>query len=135
VDIAIAMTACVALGIAVDDTTHFLMRFREFGGSMANITAPVGLTLSQCGPAMLKTTSIGGAGLLVYGISDMVVVKNFSVAITCMLVLALLADVFLLPALLFLCVRKNEPHAVCSNNKTEINDQANRSDPKIASKR
>jgi len=106
VDIAIAMTACVALGIAVDDTTHFLMRFREFGGSMANITAPVGLTLSQCGPAMLKTTSIGGAGLLVYGISDMVVVKNFSVAITCMLVLALLADVFLLPALLFLCVKK-----------------------------
>lgn len=76
---------------------------------MANISTPVGRTISQCGPAMLKTTSIGSAGLLVYGFSDMVVVKNFSLAITCMLVLALLADTFLLPALLFLCVKKARP--------------------------
>ena len=108
VDIAIAMTACVALGIAVDDTTHFLMRFREFGGSMSNISTPIGRTMSQCGPAMLKTTSIGSAGLLVYGASDMVVVKNFSLAITGMLILALLADIFILPALLFLCAKDTE---------------------------
>ncbi len=34
VDLAIAMTASVALGIAVDDTTHFLIRFRDSGGSL-----------------------------------------------------------------------------------------------------
>jgi len=51
---------------------------------------------------MLHTTAIGSAGLLVYAFSEMVVVKNFSVAITGMLVLALLADVFMLPALLLL---------------------------------
>ena len=117
VDIAVAMTACVALGIAVDDTTHFLMRFREFGGSMANISTPIRQTMAQCGPAMLKTTSIGGAGLLVYGFSDMLVVKNFSLAITCMLVLALLADIFILPALLFLCVRKTK----AKNTHTAVN--------------
>ena len=30
------MTASVALGIAVDDTTHFLIRFRDYGGNLRN---------------------------------------------------------------------------------------------------
>ena len=102
VDLAIAMTASIALGIAVDDTTHFLIRFREFGGSASNVRSPVRKAICQCGPAMLHTTAIGSAGLLVYGLAEMVVVKNFSVAITGMLVLALVADIFLLPALLLL---------------------------------
>lgn len=102
VDLAIAMTASVALGIAVDDTTHFLIRFREFGGSAANVLTPVRKAICQCGPAMLHTTAIGSAGLMVYAFTEMVVVKNFSLAITGMLVLALVADVFMLPALLLL---------------------------------
>ena len=109
VDLAIAMTASVALGIAVDDTTHILIRFREFGGSAKNVLSPIRQAISQCGPAMLHTTTIGSAGLLVYGFSEMVVVKNFSLAITGMLVLALLADIFMLPALLLLHTKKPKP--------------------------
>ncbi len=109
IDLAIAMTASVALGIAVDDTTHFLIRFREFGGTMANILDPIRKAISQCGPAMLHTTAIGSAGLLVYGISEMTVVSNFSVSITCMLVLALIADILILPALLLLHIKKAKP--------------------------
>lgn len=108
VDLAIAMTASVALGIAVDDTTHFLIRFREFGGNVTNVLTPVRKAICQCGPAMLHTTAIGSAGMLVYGFSEMVVVKNFSFAITGMLVLALLADIFMLPALLLFRARRSE---------------------------
>ena len=108
VDLAIAMTASIALGIAVDDTTHFLIRFREFGGDLTNVLTPVRKAICQCGPAMLHTTAIGSAGLLVYGFSQMVVVKNFSFAITGMLVLALLADIFMLPALLLFRTRRSE---------------------------
>ena len=136
VDIAIAMTACVALGIAVDDTTHFLMRFREFGGSMGNISTPIGLTMAQCGPAMLKTTSIGSAGLLVYGLSDMVVVKNFSLAITCMLVLALLADIFILPALLLLFAKKTGAKATrAAETESGKTQQINDTELQIAGRR
>lgn len=106
VDLAIAMTACVALGIAVDDTTHFLVRFRDFGGSLSNIDEPLSKTYVICGPAMLHTTMIGGVGLIVYYFSQMLVVSRFSWAITLMLVIALLADVIMLPAILFLFVRK-----------------------------
>ena len=105
VDLAIAMTASVALGIAVDDTTHFLIRFREFGGNSKLVLEPIRKAIAQCGPAMFHTTAIGSAGLLVYGISSMVVVRNFSLAITCMLVFALLADIFVLPALILICAK------------------------------
>ena len=102
VDLAIAMTACVALGIAVDDTTHFLIRFRDFNGRLGNVVGPVRHTITQCGPAMLHTTLIGSAGLLVYYFSDMLVVSRFAWAISILLVIALLADVLMLPAMLFL---------------------------------
>jgi len=55
---------------------------------------------------MMHTTAIGIAGLMVYGFCDMVVVKNFSLAITGMLMLALIADIFMLPALLQLHTKK-----------------------------
>ncbi|MFK7770188.1 MAG: RND family transporter, partial [Mariniblastus sp.] len=102
VDLAIAMTACVALGIAVDDTTHFLIRFRDHGGQLDNVVSPIGQTIIQCGPAMLHTTLIAGAGLIVYYFSDMLVVARFSWAICTLLLIALIADVIMLPAILFL---------------------------------
>ena len=102
IDLAIAMTACIALGIAVDDTTHFLIRFRDYGGRFDNLVLPLKKTISQCGPAMLHTTLIGGAGLMVYYFSEMLVVSRFSWAITILLMIALLADVLMLPAILFL---------------------------------
>ena len=56
---------------------------------------------------MLHTTAIGTAGLLVYGASEMTVVSNFSFSITSMLVLAIAADILMLPALLMLGVKKS----------------------------
>ena len=85
------------------------MRFREFGGKLSNVESPVRKAITQCGPAMFHTTSIGTAGLIVYGFSDMPVVRNFCLAISAMLVLALLADIFWLPAIL----------GVLSTGKTE----------------
>ena len=105
IDLALAITACVALGIAVDDTTHFLIRYREFEGSLTNIDGPLSSTIAQCGPAMLHTTLIGSAGMIVYYFSSMLVVVRFSWSITLMLVIALLADVVVLPAILLLFER------------------------------
>lgn len=108
IDLAIAMTACVALGIAVDDTTHFLIRFRDYGGSTSNVVEPVRKTIAQCGPAMLHTTLIGSAGLFVYYFSEMLVVSRFAWAISTLLVIALLADVLMLPAILFLFAKSKD---------------------------
>lgn len=110
VDLAIAMTACVALGIAVDDTTHFVVRFCDYGGSLKNLAGPLRQTMRVCGPAMLHTTIIGSAGLFVYYFSDLLVVSKFSWAITVMLIVAVFADLVLLPAILLMFDnRRNSP--------------------------
>lgn len=106
VDLALAMTACVALGIAVDDTTHFLIRFREFGGSLDSLDGPIEKTIAQCGPAMWHTTLIASASMLTFYFSEMLVVSRFSWAISSLLAVALLADVLMLPAMLFLLRKK-----------------------------
>ena len=55
----------------------------------------------------LHTTAIGSAGLIAFILSEMLVIRNFSWAITAMLVIALVADVLVLPAILFLLARRS----------------------------
>ena len=124
VDLAIAMTACVALGIAVDDTTHFLMRFRDHGGNLSNVSLPIQRTLPECGAAMLHTTAIGAAGELAFALSDMLVIRNFAWAITAMLVIALVADMILLPAVLSLFAGKPFPSKAVSPNEALASSEA-----------
>jgi predicted RND superfamily exporter protein len=100
VDLAIAMTACIALGIAVDDTTHFLVRYRDQGGSLKNATDPIRLVVGQCGPAMLHTTLIACGGLLMYALGEMLVVARFSIMISLLLFFALVADLIMMPSIL-----------------------------------
>ena len=99
-DIGAMMTASVALGIAVDDTIHFLSWFRrgvqqEFGRSEA-----VHLAYRRCGKAMLQTTVICGLGMLVFGLSSFVPTARFASLMFMLLLLALVGDLVLLPALL-----------------------------------
>ncbi len=108
IDLSIAMTACVALGIAVDDTTHFLIRFRDYGGNLHNILLPVQRTIGQCGPAMLYTTLIASCSLMVYFFGDLLVVARFATTISILLLIALLADVLMLPAILYLFVPRDQ---------------------------
>ena len=71
---------------------------------------PVNRAIAQCGPAMLHTTVIASSGLMVYYFSEMQVVSRFAWAISLLLVIALLADVIMLPAVLFLFAKQNEPN-------------------------
>lgn len=100
VDLAIAMTASVALGIAVDDTSHFLIRFRDFGGQWCRVTPALSQAIGQCGPAMLHTTLISCAGILCAYFSGLYVMTRFASNIAMLLAVALLADLFVLPAIL-----------------------------------
>ena len=60
------MTASVALGIAVDDTVHFLTWFRH--GMESNMTYQEAIiqAYERCGSAITQTTLISGLGLSVF---------------------------------------------------------------------
>ena len=100
-DIGSVMTASIALGIAVDDTLHFLTFFRrELQHPGATRRSAVLATYLDCGPAMIQTSVSCGVGLLVFAFSDFVPTSRFAVLMAFLLALALAGDLLLLPALL-----------------------------------
>lgn len=106
VDIGSMMTASVALGIAIDGTLHFLIWFRREASRTVAPAEAVARTYRHCGTAMWQTALICGLGLLVFGLSDFVPMRRFAWMIFLLLLLALLGDLVLLPALLMGPLRK-----------------------------
>ena len=94
------MTASVALGIAVDDTLHFITWFRRgLEGGQSRPDA-VRYAYARCATAMLQTSLICGLGLLIFATSHFVPISRFAWVMFAMLMGALIADLVVLPALL-----------------------------------
>ena len=100
IDIGIMMTASVALGVAVDDTVHFLTWFRRGVSQGLNRVEAVMLSYDRCATAMTQTTLIGGLGLAVFATSTFTPTQQFGYLMISMLGAALVGDLLLLPAIL-----------------------------------
>ena len=101
IDVGTILTACVGLGIAVDDTLHFLQEYmrNRCHEKSCRINSML-TTVKHCFRPMAYTTLICSAGLIVFVFSEFVPAQNFAVAICVLLLLALTADILVLPALL-----------------------------------
>ncbi len=100
VDAGTMMTASVALGVAVDDTIHFLIWFRRGLDWGRDRKGAVMLAYERCGTAMTQTTLIGGLGLSVFAFSTFTPTQRFGVLMLLLLAAALVGDLIFLPALL-----------------------------------
>lgn len=100
VDVASVLTASVALGVALDDTLHFLSWFRAGLQDGRSRNSAVRYALQRCGPAMIQTTLVCGLGLLVLAHSDFIPTRRFALLQTLLLFAALFGDMVLLPAML-----------------------------------
>ena len=100
VDIGTMITASVALGIAVDGTLHLLTWFRK--GILEQKSRKESLTqaLEHCGPAMFQTSMVTSLGLIVLFPAELLLISRFGWLMACLIGMALVADVILLPALL-----------------------------------
>ncbi|MCA9267367.1 MAG: MMPL family transporter, partial [Planctomycetales bacterium] len=78
IDIGSVMTASVALGIAVDDTLHFLTWFNQEHARSNDRRAAVKLAFRHCAKAMLQTTLICSTGLAVYSFSWFMPTRRFA---------------------------------------------------------
>jgi uncharacterized protein len=100
IDIGSMLTASAAMGIAVDDTVHYLTWFRRGLDQDMSRHDAVLYGWQRCSGAMLQTTAIGGLGLAVYATSSFQPIAQFGLLIFLLLVLALVGDLVFLPALL-----------------------------------
>ena len=90
----------IAFGLAIDDTIHFLHRYRlELGGGATHEEA-VRTTLRTAGRAMVLTTVFLLAGFAVMLASNFLALVHMSLLICVILLAALFGDLFVLPALL-----------------------------------
>ena len=97
---ATAMTFSIALGIAVDDTIHFLSRFRsEFKLSNSHKKAS-SVTILTTGRAIISTTITLAMGFIVLVFSNFKPNTEFGVLSTIILIIALVSSLLLLPSLI-----------------------------------
>jgi uncharacterized protein len=96
-DIATATVGAIVLGIAVDDTVHYLHRYRA--AEQAGEPDPAVAALAGAGPAMVLTSVVLVLGLAVLMAAGSLSIAYFGLLTALAVTAALLADLILLPTL------------------------------------
>ena len=100
VDIGSMMTASVAMGVAVDDTIHFLNWYRGALTNGYDRKSAIKIAYDRVATAMTQPTLIGGFGLSAFALSTFTPTQRFGVLMLILLGMALIGDLILLPALI-----------------------------------
>lgn len=93
------MIASVGIGIAVDDTVHFLLRYRRERRADRPVASAVRRTYLGTGRAMVYSTLGLAAGFSILILSDFRLNREFGMLNAFIMVAALLADLFVTPYL------------------------------------
>lgn len=98
----------IALGLAVDDTVHFMHNFQRYYRRSGDSVEAISHTLHTAGRAMVVTTIVLGLGFFIFMRSEMNNIFNFGLLTGLAIILALLADLLLAPALMTMIFGKRE---------------------------
>ena len=115
IDIGVAVSGAVIIGVAVDDTIHFLVKYREARRSGKDLKEALEYMITVSGAAIIFTTVILTASFSVLMFSDFLPSYNFAVITISALLVALVADLLLLPSLFSIIERKR-----LTNRQTEM---------------
>ena len=96
------LVGTIAVGIVVDDTIHFMVNFRRYYLQKGDANWAVSQTLGTTGRAMLVTTVVLSAGFLSYTQSSLDNLFLFGLFTALCILLALVADFLVAPALMVL---------------------------------
>jgi len=92
----------IIIGVAVDDTIHFFMRYRREFERIGTYEGALKAALSSVGRPIMFTTMTLIVGFSVFGLSDMYNVTQFGLLAAFAFLWALLADFFMAPAMILL---------------------------------
>ena len=106
VDVFTLLIGSIAIGLAVDDTIHFMHNFRRYYLESGDSTKAIQQTFFTTGKAMLITTIVLSLGFYSYLFGEMVSVQNFGLLTGSVIVMALLADLLLAPALMIVVAKR-----------------------------
>jgi predicted RND superfamily exporter protein len=96
------MVGSIAIGLAVEDTIHFMHNFRRYYEEKGDPAWAVQETLHTTGRAMMVTTVVLSIGFFIFMFADMKNIFDFGFLTGITIVMALLSDYFVAPALMVL---------------------------------
>jgi hypothetical protein len=99
-DFSETVLACVAIGIAVDDTIHLLSRYRREFEMLGDYEKALSASMRGVGHAITRTTIILVIPLAACMFSKLATMSNFGMLMSICISLALLADYFIAPSLI-----------------------------------
>lgn len=100
IDLSNLLLASIIIGIAVDDTIHYLHHWQVGYRETGDVEAAIRHAVVHTGRAMVSTSLILLIGFSVYLASSLVSIQRFGVLIGVTVIVALLADLVFAPALL-----------------------------------
>ncbi len=109
IDMGNLMLASIGIGIAVDDTIHFLHHFRVGRAGGQSTEAAIAGAVQHAGRAMVGTTVVLTLGFAVFLAGSLVHLQRFGGLIAMTAVCALVVDLALTPALLRALYRDGKP--------------------------
>ncbi|MCZ6730162.1 MAG: efflux RND transporter permease subunit [SAR324 cluster bacterium] len=104
-DMSNMLLGTVAIGLAVDDTIHFFHDFRTYYARSQNVGEAVRQTMLNAGRAILFTTLVLVTGFWLFMFASLNNLIQFGFLIGLCLIIALLADILLAPAMMELITR------------------------------
>ena len=107
-DLFTMLIGAIIIGIAVDDTVHFMHNFRRAHKSNQDTEASIDETLRGTGRAMIVTSIVLSIGFLIYMFASMSNIVAFGLLTGTAIIAALIADFLLAPALMTLYYRNEK---------------------------
>ena len=95
------LVGSVAIGLVVDDTIHFLHNLRRNLDRTGDVRRAIRDTLHSTGRAIFITSLVLASGMAIAITADLNSTANFGIITASTIVLALIADFFLVPALMY----------------------------------
>ncbi|MFN0020262.1 MAG: efflux RND transporter permease subunit [Pirellulaceae bacterium] len=100
VDVGSMMTASIALGVAVDDTIHFLNWYREELDRLGDRKQAILAAYKHCATPTFQAAIISGLGLSVFALSTFTPTQRFGYLMLVILWMGVAAELIFFPALL-----------------------------------
>ena len=100
ISMALSVVMTMTLGIVVDDTVHFLSKYQKAINNGASANEAILFAFNNVGNALLITTIVLASGFSVLAFSNFAINSDMGTLTAIIIVLALIVDLFLLPAML-----------------------------------
>lgn len=99
-DLLTSLLGCIVIGIAVDDTIHFMHHYRNYAAQGHDVETAVRKTLDMAGRAIVFTSVVLVGCFLIHVTDTFVTSRNFGILLSFALGTALICNLLVVPALM-----------------------------------